>query len=109
MALLRQAAEQGHPLAALRYALDLLREGASDAGRGRLLTIAESDEAAYPLDIRIAALRGLSIDSEWRLSNAAEALRLAQRALELVPPGAARRNEFERRQERLMRKTLRGR
>jgi hypothetical protein len=108
-ALLRHAAETGHPLAALRYALDLLQEDAADEGRGRLAAIAESDGAAYPMDIRIAALRSLSIDSEWRLGDAAEALLLAQRALELLPPGQARRNEFERRQERLMRKTLRGR
>jgi hypothetical protein len=100
--LLRFAAEKGYPRAALVHALDLFRGGGYDEGRGRLLTVAES---GVPVNIQAAALRSLAIDSERRLMDAPEALRLTRRALELLPEGTARRGEFERRAERLAQKT----
>ena len=100
--LLRFAAEQGFPRAALVYALDLFREGNYAEGRLRLLRIAASD---FPAGIRACALRRLAIDSEWRLKDPDAALELAGRGIELTLPGQARREEFECRAERLRKKS----
>ncbi|MDR2516035.1 MAG: ribonuclease H-like domain-containing protein [Spirochaetaceae bacterium] len=100
--LLRFAAKQGCPAAALVYARDLLRSGGYDEGR-RLLAAAA--EAGVPPEIRAAALRALAIDSEWRLGNAVEALELTRRALELPPPGKSDLRDFRQRAERLAGKT----
>jgi hypothetical protein len=103
--LLHLAAEKGCPRAALVHALDMLRSGCADEGRRRLLAIAGSGAAS---GIRSSALRALAIDSEWRLSDAAEALALVNRALELPLPGNLRRAEFVSRAERLRKKLGRG-
>ncbi|MDR1575164.1 MAG: ribonuclease H-like domain-containing protein [Treponema sp.] len=99
--LLRFAAEEGFPRAALVYALDLLREGNYAEGGLRLSRIAAADLSA---GIRAAALRRLAIDSEWRLKDPAAALELTKRGLELPLNAQAQREEFERRAERLEKK-----
>jgi uncharacterized protein YprB with RNaseH-like and TPR domain len=96
--LLRFAAEGGHPRAALRYALSLLKAGNHDDGRKWLLTTAS---AACPPPLQASALRALAIDSEHRLKNPAEALAFTEQALELLAPDSPRRAEFERRLQRL--------
>jgi len=96
--LLRFAAETGHPRAAFRYAHTLLKAGQHDDGRKWLLTTAS---AACPPPLQAAALRALAIDSEHRLKDPALALSFTEQALELLEPDSPRRQEFERRQQRL--------
>ena len=96
--LLRFAAESGHPRAAFRYALALLKAGQHDDGRKWLLKTAS---AACPPPLPAAALRALAIDSEHRLKNPAEALSFTEQALELLEPDSPRREDFERRLQRL--------
>jgi uncharacterized protein YprB with RNaseH-like and TPR domain len=100
-ALLRYAADNGAGRAAFAYAKDLLRAGVFDQGRERLYNVAEGN---FPLGIKAAALRSLAIDSERRLGNVQEALELATRGMELLPPDSACWKEFSRRLERLRRK-----
>jgi len=102
--LLRLAAENGVPLgghrAALQYAFVLLKTGKYDEGRDRLFRLVHH---ISPL-VQVASLRALAIDSERRLRNAAEALKLTVHALGLLPPDSSLRNEFEHRKERLIKK-----
>jgi uncharacterized protein YprB with RNaseH-like and TPR domain len=91
-------AESGHPRAAFRYALSLLKAGRHDDGRKWLLKTASS--AGTP-PLQAAALRALAIDSEHRLKNPAQAVSFTARALELLAPDSPRRGEFERRLQRL--------
>jgi uncharacterized protein YprB with RNaseH-like and TPR domain len=100
-ALLRLAWEKGCPRASLVYALDTLHSGDYDKGRACLFHIADG---VFPAEIQAAALRALAIDSEWRQRSLLEAIRLAERGMELPDIGAARRIEFRRRVERLMKK-----
>jgi uncharacterized protein YprB with RNaseH-like and TPR domain len=96
--LLRFAAETGHPHAAFVYALSLLKAGRHDDGRKWLLKTAS---AACPPPLPASALRALAIDSEHRLKDPALALSFTEQALELLPPESPRRQDFERRQQRL--------
>jgi len=98
--LLRHAAETGHHRAALVYALALLKEGKHNDGRKWLFTIARASVDCPP-PLPTAALRALAIDSEHRLKNPAEALSFTEQALELLPQDSSRRQEFERRRQRL--------
>ena len=90
----------------LRYAFALFREGKYDEGRTWLFTIV-SAEAPPPQAAaqRILALRTLAIDSEHRLKNAAEAIAFTEQGLELLLPDSPRREEFERRLQRLYKKS----
>jgi TPR repeat protein len=96
--LLRHAAESGHPRAELRYGLVLLKAKNYDEGRKWLNRAADKSR---PPPLRIAALRALAIDSERRMHDIPEALKLAGRGLALLPPDSSRREEFERRIVRL--------
>jgi uncharacterized protein YprB with RNaseH-like and TPR domain len=93
--------ESGHPRAAFVYALSLLKAGSHDDGRTWLLKTAS---AACPPSLQASALRALAIDSERRLKNAEEALSFTEQALELLAPDSPRREEFERRLQRLRNK-----
>ena len=99
--LLRRAAEKRYPRAAFVYAHDRMRKGDYDKGRRLLIEVSESD---YPLNIKIASLRSLAIDSERRLKNIAASVEHVNRALELMPPQDALKDEFLRRKERLEKK-----
>jgi uncharacterized protein YprB with RNaseH-like and TPR domain len=96
--LLQIAAERGHPRAELVFALSLLRSGNYHEGREWLAKAASADR---PLAIQAASLRALAIDSERRLKNNVEALALAERGLELLPPDTSLWEDFERRVQRL--------
>ena len=95
--LLRYAAEAGHPRAGLSYAHALLKAGNYDEGREWLLKTASAGQQPS----QTAAFRALAIDSEHRLKNAAEALSFTERGLELLASDSPRREEFERRLQRL--------
>jgi len=95
--LLQFAAESGHPRAAFAYALSLFKAGKHDDGRKWLLAAASAADCVP----RLSALRTLAIDSERRLKNPAEALAFTEQALELLLPDSSRREEFERRLQRL--------
>jgi uncharacterized protein YprB with RNaseH-like and TPR domain len=100
--LLRHAAESGpaggHHRALLTYALMLLKERKYSEGREALCRAASSGS---PPPIQAAALRALAIDSEHRLKNISEAIELAGRGMALLPEDSSRREEFERRLQRL--------
>ena len=96
--LLRYAAEMACPRAELRYGLVLLRAKNYDEAREWLYRAADKSR---PPPLRITALRALGIDSERRMNDIPEALKLAGRALALLPPDSSRREEFERRIRRL--------
>ena len=96
--LLRYAAEMACPRAELRYGLVLLRAKNYDEGREWLYRAADKSR---PSPLRVAALRALGIDSERRMKNPAEALAFTEQALALLPPDSSRREEFERRIQRL--------
>ena len=98
--LLRRAAEEKYPRAVLVYAQDIMRNGDYERGRKLLIKASESD---YPLNIKIAALRSLAIDSERNQKNIAASVEFVKRAIELMPQDA-RIDEFERRKERLEKK-----
>jgi len=105
--LLRFAAEAGHPRAGLSYALALLKAGNYDEGREWLLRTASAGQPPPQTEaVRVTALRSLAIDSEHRLKNAAQALSFTERGLALLAMDSPRRKEFERRLERLRKKTL---
>jgi uncharacterized protein YprB with RNaseH-like and TPR domain len=99
--LMRFAAEKKCPCAQLQYARFLFRSG--NYGEGRTWLQKAADAEAQPL-IQATALRSLAIDSERRLKNVTEAIGFAERGLELLPQDSPRRNEFERRLERLRKK-----
>jgi len=105
--LLRYAAETGHPRAGLSYAFALLKAGNHDEGREWLLKTASAGQptsqtvALNALALRALAFRALAIDSEHRLKNAAEALSFTEQGLKLLAPDSPRREEFERRLQRL--------
>jgi uncharacterized protein YprB with RNaseH-like and TPR domain len=111
--LLHLAVEKGCPGAVLAYARDLIRRGDCAEGRRLLLCLAAAGESptadgvSISTEMRAAALHTLAVDSEWRLGDAAGALDLVNRGLALPLPGASRRMEFERRAERLEKKTRR--
>jgi len=100
--LLRYAAEAGHPRAGLSYAFALLKAGNYDEGREWLLKTASAGQPP-PRTVALSALalRALAIDSEHRLKNTAEALSFTERGLKLLTPDSPRREEFERRLQRL--------
>ena len=98
--LLRRASEKNYPRAALVYGQDKIRNGDFEKGRKMLMKIHESD---FPLNIKLYALRTLSIDSERNLKDIAASVEFAKRALELAEEGAWK-NEFTRRKERLEKK-----
>jgi len=98
--LLRCAAEKGHPRAALVYALSLLKAGKHDEGRKWLAAVSAASADNTPL-LQAAALRALAIDSEHRLKDTLQALSFTEQALELLIPESSRREEFERRLQRL--------
>ena len=95
--LLQYTAENGHPRAGLSYAFALLKAGNFDEGREWLLKTASAGQPPS----QIAALRALAIDSEHRLKNAAEALSFTEKGLKLLASDSPRREEFERRLQRL--------
>ena len=97
--LLRFAAEKGHPRAAFVYALSLLKAGQRDDGRKWLLKTASAESPP----LQASALRALAIDSERRLKNPVQAIAFTEQALELLAPDSPRRDEFERRLQRLTR------
>jgi uncharacterized protein YprB with RNaseH-like and TPR domain len=95
--LLRFAAEAEHPRAGLSYAHALLKAGNFDEGREWLLkTVSAGHQPSQTV-----ALRALAIDSEHRLKNTAEALSFTEQGLKLLAPDSPRREEFERRLQRL--------
>ncbi|MDR1836698.1 MAG: hypothetical protein LBQ89_03465, partial [Treponema sp.] len=98
--LLRRAAKEKYPRAVLVYAQDIMRNGDYERGRKLLIKASESD---YPLNIKIAALRSLAIDSERNQKNIAASVEFVKRAIELMPQDV-RKDEFERRKERLEKK-----
>ena len=93
---LRYAAEKDYPKAELHYGLVLFKAKRFEEGRKWLLKTAGGGNP----QLQTAALRALAIDSERRVKDAAEALELALRGMELLPP-SPRRDEFERRVQRL--------
>jgi len=95
--LLKYAAEAGHPRAGLSYAHALFKAGNCDEGREWLL---KTVSAGQPPS-QTAAFRALAIDSEHRLKNAAEALSFTEQGLKLLASDSPRREEFERRLQRL--------
>jgi len=97
--LLRHAAQMGCPRAELSYGISLIRAKQCDEGREWLCKAAAHND---PASVQIAALRSLAIDSERRLHNPHEALELAQRGMALLPPDSPRREEFDRRIQRLI-------
>jgi uncharacterized protein YprB with RNaseH-like and TPR domain len=99
--LLALAAERNLPAASLVYAREAMKQGNCGEGRGALRRAADS---SFPRGIRLAALRSLALDSEWRLGEFRAALRLAEEALDLCGDGAPEREGFERRAARLRRK-----
>nr|AGS52909.1 hypothetical protein [uncultured bacterium contig00019] len=99
--LLLKAANSGCPCASLAYALDQMRAGSHEDGRKRLLGIAEAE---FPSNLKAAALRALSIDSERRLKNADEALGFANIGLGIKEAGNYWQKDFCRRAERLQKK-----
>jgi len=100
--LLRYAAEAGHPRAGLSYAHALLKAGNCDEGREWLLKTASAGQPpSQAAAFRVTALRALAIDSEHRLKNTAEALSFTEQGLKLLASDSPRREEFERRLQRL--------
>jgi len=99
--LLRKAADKKYPRASLVYAQDILRKGDCEKGRKILIKISASD---FPLNVKLQALRTLAIDSERKQKNIAASVEFVNRALELVN-GGAWKIEFERRKERLEKKS----
>jgi len=91
-----------YPYGSFFYAKDCLREGDYDTGIKVLYDIAVSE---FPDTVKALALRSLAIDSEYRLKDAAQALRYSQSALELALT-YAQQNEFEHRVQRLERKVV---
>jgi uncharacterized protein YprB with RNaseH-like and TPR domain len=100
--LLRLAVKQKYPRATLAYALDQLRGGNYNEGRKLLLRISTD---AFPENIRAAALRALSMDSERRLKDISSALEFARQGLEIQLTESGRK-EFEHRCERLEQKIV---
>jgi uncharacterized protein YprB with RNaseH-like and TPR domain len=100
--LLRLAVKQKYPRALLAYALDQMRGGNYNEGRKLLLRITAD---AFPEHIRAAALRALSIDSERRLRNIAEALEFARQGLKIQLTKSGWK-EFEHRCKRLEQKIV---
>jgi uncharacterized protein YprB with RNaseH-like and TPR domain len=96
--LLQIAAGMECPRAEFLYALFLLRSGNYPEGRDLLLKAASN---TLSTTVQAVALRTLSIDSERRLKNKAEALALAERSLELLLPDSSLRDDFNRRIRRL--------
>jgi hypothetical protein len=103
-ALLSEAADRGHPRAALALAHDLFRAGEHEAGRGHLRKLAEGEHTPY---IRALACRALAIDAERRLKDRSLALSYAEAAL---PPDTSStlplslREDLARRRDRLAEK-----
>jgi len=100
--LLRFAAEAGHPRAGLSYAHALLKAGNYVEGREWLLkTASAGQQPSQAAALSALALRALAIDSEHRLKNTAEALYFTEQGLKLLASDSPRREEFERRLQRL--------
>jgi hypothetical protein len=96
--LLQTVAGMECPRAEFLYALFLLRSGNYPEGRDLLLKVASN---TLSTTVQAVALRTLSIDSERRLKNKAEALTFAERGLELLLPDSSLWNDFSRRIRRL--------
>jgi uncharacterized protein YprB with RNaseH-like and TPR domain len=99
-ALLRAAAGQGRPLAALALARDLFRAGEHEAGRGHLRRILEGRHSPR---ITALACRALAIDAERRLRDPALALSYAEAGLTPDTP-LSLREDLTRRRDRLAEK-----
>jgi uncharacterized protein YprB with RNaseH-like and TPR domain len=101
--LLRRAAESNFPHAAFVCAQDQIWKGNYEEGRKSLLKIIKSP---FPENIKAAAFRALAIDSERRLKDIDEAKGFVRLAMELEQAGAVWQKEFEKRKERLEKRSV---
>ncbi|MDR0723026.1 MAG: ribonuclease H-like domain-containing protein [Treponema sp.] len=98
-ALLKAAATQAYPRAALVAALDLMEQGRYEAGRNQLR---ELTKGRYPNTFKIAAYRALALDAEWRLQDIPGALAYVEAALSLGELREPVSQAFQHRRERLL-------
>lgn len=103
--LLNYAADKGGGQAALALGRFLLGSGFQNEGRQRLLSVAEGD---FNAQYKASALRFLAINGERCAGDCESALEYVNKALNLNL-NDARRAEFERRKNRLIRKILHAR